>query len=150
MYERLLDKSITPDETSIQAYLGRQSRERLAIFENRLKADYQLVRELKFPFGNNYGWSYKYSHKSNHLCYAFFEKDAFTVTLQIGDKQAPLLESRLSSLLPKTRDLWENRYLCGERGGWVHYRVLTDDELTDVIKLIEIRKKPPAKCAEIG
>ena len=145
MYERLSDKSILPDEASIQKHLGRQSYERLAGFEDWLKSNYQLGRELRFPFGNNYGWSYKYSHKSSHLCYAFFEKGAFMVMLQIGDKQVPLLESHLSAFLQKTRDLWENRYPCGERGGWVHYRVLADNELTDVIKLLAIRKKASAK-----
>ena len=142
MYERLLDKSIMPDEATIQEYLGRQSHDRLTIFENRLKAAYQLVREKKFPFGNNYGWGYKYSHKTSHLCYTFFEKDAFTVMLQIGDRQVSLLESHLPSLLQKTQDLWKNRYPCGERGGWIHYRVLTNDELNEVIKLLAIRKKP--------
>ena len=145
MYERLLDKNAMPDEATIQEYLGMHSHERLIIFENRLKASYQLVRELKFPFGNDYGWGYKYSHKSSHLCYTFFEKGAFTVMLQIGDKQVPLLESHLSSLLQKTQDLWNDRYPCGERGGWVHYRVMTDEELSDVLKLLVIKKKPPAK-----
>ena len=143
MYERLSDKSILPDEASIQEHLGRQSYERLTGFENRLKSNYQLGRELRFPFGNKYGWGYKYSHKSSHLCYAFFEKNAFTVMLQIGDKQVSLMESHLSSLLQKTQDLWEGRYPCGERGGWIHYRVLADDELSDVMKLLTIRKKPP-------
>ncbi|MCL2153902.1 MAG: DUF3788 domain-containing protein [Oscillospiraceae bacterium] len=142
MYERLLDKNATPDATIIQQHLGQQSYERLAVFESRLKEVYQLVKELKFPFGNNYGWGYKYSHKSSHLCYAFFEKGAFTVMLQIGDKQAPLIESCLSSLMQKTQELWAERYPCGERGGWVHYRVLTDYELSDVMKLLAIRKKP--------
>ena len=145
MYERLLDKSVMPDEAAIQEYLGLQSHERFTIFENRLKANYQLVRELKFPFGNNYGWGYKYSHKASHLCYVFFEKDAFTVMLQIGDKQVPLLESHLSSLLQKTQDLWRDRYPCGERGGWIYYRVLADDELADVIKLLAVKKKPSVK-----
>ena len=145
MYERLLDKSITPDERTIQEYLGRQSHERLTVFEDRLKANYQIGRELKFPFGSSYGWGYKYNHKSSHLCYVFFEKNAFTVTFQIGDRQAPLLESRLPSLSQKTRDLWNNRYPCGERGGWVHYRVLTDEELADILKLLAIRKKPSVK-----
>jgi hypothetical protein len=65
--------------------------------------------------------------------------------LQIGDKQVSLLESQLSKLLQKTQDLWENRYPCGEHGGWIHYRVLSDDELSDVVKLLAIRKKPLAK-----
>ena len=143
MYERLLDKSIVPDSSTIREYLGQQSYERLTSLENRMRANYQLLREVKFPFGNSYGWSYKYSHKSSHLCYVFFEENAFTVTLQIGDQQAPLVESHLSSFLQKTQELWANRYPCGEYGGWVHYRVLADKELTDIIKLLAIRKKPP-------
>ena len=142
MHERLLDKSIMPDEARIQEHLGEESHKRLVAMERRLQVDYQLSRELKFPFGNSYGWGYKFSHKSSHLCYAFFEKNAFTIMLQIGDKQVSLLESRLSGFLRKTQELWENRYPCGERGVWIHYRVLADDELTDVIKLLAIRKKP--------
>lgn len=142
MYERLLDKNVVPDESKIQEYLGRQCYERLTLFEDRLKMNYQLVRELKFPFGNSYGWGYKYSHKSSHLCYSFFEKNAFTIMLQIGDKQVPLMEESLSSFLQKTQDLWANRYPCGERGGWVHYRVLNDDEVADALKLLAIRKRP--------
>ena len=145
MYERLLNKNVVPVEAAIQEHLGQQGYKRLLTFENMLKTNYSLVRELKFPFGNNYGWSYKYSHKSSHLCHVFFEKDAFTVMLQIGDKQVPLLENQLPSLLHKTQDVWQNRYPCGDSGGWVHYRVLADDELTDVLTLLTIRKKPSAK-----
>jgi hypothetical protein len=145
MYERLLDKSTIPDEPTIREYVGEESHKRLTAMESRLHEAYQLSRELKFPFGNNYGWGYKFSHKSSHLCYAFFEKDAFTVMLQIGDKQVSLLESRLPVLLQNTRDLWASRYPCGEHGGWIHYRVLSDDELSDVLKLLAIRRKPSAK-----
>gem|GEM_PF-5962782 len=40
MYERLLDKNVMPDEAAIQEYLGRQSYERLAIFDNKLKVNF--------------------------------------------------------------------------------------------------------------
>lgn len=141
MYERMLDKNSKPADTQIQEYLGNLSYGRLTAMEEYLNTHYQLVKEIRFPFGNSYGWGYKYSHKSSHLCYAFFEKGAFTVTIQIGDKQARLVEDVLPSLLPKTRELWENRYPCGEHGGWLHYRVLVDEELTDLFKLLNIRKK---------
>lgn len=71
MYERMLDKSSKPTDTQIQEYLGCQSYNRLAAMEKYLNVHYQLVKELRFPFGNSYGWGYKYSHKSSHLCYAF-------------------------------------------------------------------------------
>ena len=64
------------------------------------------------------------------------------MTLQLGDKCVTKLEQILPTLLPKTLDLWENRYPCGEQGGWVHYRVFSDDELSDVIELVKIKKKP--------
>lgn len=142
MYERLLNKSVIPDGATIREHLGEEGYKLLADLENQLQENYQLSRELKFPFGSSYGWGYKYSHRSVHLCYVFFEKNAFTVMLQIGDKQISLLESQLASFLQKTQELWENRYPCGEHGGWVHYRVFTTDEITDVIKLLAIRKKP--------
>lgn len=145
MYERLLDKNLIPNEDIIREHLGKDSHKRLADMQRRLGEDYRLSRELKFPFGKSYGWGYKFSDKSSHLCYAFFEKDAFTVMLQIGDKQVSLLESQLTLLMQKTQDLWKNRYPCGEHGGWVHYRVLSDEDLIDVIKLLAIRKKPSAK-----
>jgi hypothetical protein len=145
MYERLLNKTVVPDEAAIREHMGDESYHRLTAMERRLQGEYQLSKELKFPFGSSYGWGYKLSHRASHLCYAFFEKGAFTVMLQIGDKQVPLLGSQLPALLPKTQDLWKNRYPCGEHGGWVHYRVLTDEELADVMKLLAIRKKPPAK-----
>lgn len=150
MYERLLDKSKMPDEAAIRVCLGQQSYKRLAAFEESLKAGYQPQRELKFPFGNNYGWGYKYSHKGVRLCYAFFEAGAFTVMFQIGDKQVPLLESRLPSLLSKTQELWEHRYPCGERGGWLHYRILSNDELDDVLQLLAIKKKPREEQKDIS
>ena len=63
---------------------------------------------------------------------------------QINDKQAPFVEAALPSLLTKTNELWKNRYPCGDNGGWIHYRVLSDQELEDVLKLLFIRKKPVA------
>lgn len=104
-----------------------------------------MVRELKYPFGSDYGWGYKYSHKQAHLCYAFFETGAVTVTLQLGDKAVPALEALLPGMLPKTRELWASRYPCGKSGGWVHYRVLDTSELDDVFELIKIKKRPKRK-----
>jgi len=142
MYSRLLDKSNPPTETQIAETLGAETRARLAAFEGYLKSRYDLKMELRFPFGANYGWGYKYSHKSAHICYAFFESGAFTVTLQIGDKNIPALEAMLPSLSPKGTELWQNRYPCGEHGGWIHYRVLSDADLTDVCALVGAKVKP--------
>ena len=142
MYERLNDKQNEPTPEQVNAYLGGESADRLLALEEYLLTHYQLSKELRFPFGNSYGWGYKYSHKTSHLCYAFFEKGAFTVTIQIGDKQVHFVDGIISELSPKAQDLWANRYPCGATGGWIHYRVLSDEELSDVYKFLSARKKP--------
>lgn len=142
MYERLLDKAIPPTDDYIQKYLGTESYGNLVQFEKMLSDNYNLNRELKFPFGNNYGWGYKYSHKLNHLCYAFFESGAFTVTLQLGDACIPTINKILPALSEKANKLWESRYPCGAQGGWIHYRVTESIELNDILALIQAKRKP--------
>ena len=113
--------------------------------ETRLADLYDLRKELRFPFGNDYGWGVKYSHKAVHLVYVFFEQGAFTVMLQIGDARVPLMKESLSSWSEKARTLWENRYPCGEEGGWIRYRILEQEEIEEIIRLIMIKKAPPKK-----
>ncbi len=142
MYTRLLDKEVAPTEAAIKEFLGPESYCTLLQLEKFLDEYYILTKELKFPFGKQYGWGYKYSHKSNHLCHAFFESGAFTITLQLGDSCVSEVEELLPTISAKANELWKNRYPCGTLGGWIHYRVISSDELEDIIKLIKIKKKP--------
>jgi len=140
MSTRLTDKTREPSENNIRAWLGPASLNRLEQLESWLSSHYDLNRSLRFPFGASYGWGYKYAHKQTHLCYVFFEQNAFTVTLQIGDARVPALEEHLTVLQPSTRQLWENRYPCGNRGGWIHLSIQNDADLADAEIMIEIRK----------
>lgn len=145
-YARMLDKRKKPTEEIIARTLGPDAAARLGALEAALGQRYSLERELRFPFGNNYGWGYKFSHRRKHLCYAFFEEGAFTVTLQVGDEGVPCVEAKLPTLQSETQALWAGRYPCGEHGGWVHLRVLSDEALADVLTLIECKVKPPKKA----
>lgn len=147
MYERMLDKNQTPTAEEIEKTLSENGMRLLNELEDFLRGSYSLNRELRFPFGNSYGWGYKYSHGATHLCYLFFEQGAFTVMLQIGKKELPAFEKAYGGFLPRTKKFWENRYPCGE-GGWVHYRILSEQELADVMKLIRIKKAPPKKTSK--
>ena len=139
--ERFMDKNKVPEPSEIDNLLGRDAVSRLIRLESFLNNNYDVIRELKFPFGNNYGWGYKYSCKNKLMCYVFFEKGSFTVTITIGKGELKKLYQELDNMLPKTKELWENRYLCGD-GGWIHYRVENDNELPDIEKLICVKKKP--------
>lgn len=143
--QRFFDPNQAPEPAEIEALLGETANRRFRRLDAFLQGGYDIVRELKFPFGNHYGWSYKYTSKGKMLCYVFFEKDAFTVTITIGKGDLPRLEKQLPQMLPRTKELWKNRYPCGD-GGWIHYRVL-NDELTDIQKLICVKKRPKAPGA---
>lgn len=142
MFERMLDKSIIPNESLILETLGQKSYEQLMQFEEILSSRYDLHKELRFPFGNSYGWGYKYSHKTFHLCYAFFEKGAFTIMLQIGDKQVEKAERIITELSDKVRTAWLNRYPCGDQGGWIFYRVIDGHDVLEIIQCIDAKKAP--------
>lgn len=67
MYERMLNKMNKPTLDAIQETMGMAALGKLNQFESFLIVLYDLHKELKFPFGKNYGWGYKYSHKNKHL-----------------------------------------------------------------------------------
>ena len=141
MYERMLDKEIIPSIDEIIDHVGKDSYELLQCLEKKLNDKYDIVRELRFPYGNSYGWGFKYSHKTKHLCDVFFENDAITIMIQIGGNKVEKLNEELNGLLPKTKKLWKECYPCGN-GGWIHYRVFEDKELIDVLHIIAIKQKP--------
>lgn len=142
MYERMLEKGNVPKLDTIRDVLKLEAFERLERFELLLNANYTLIRELKFPFGNNYGWGYKYAHKTKHLCYAFFEKSAFSVFTQIGDKQVTEMEGKLTCMSSKAKEVWKTRYPCGEFGGWINFRILSDEDLQEAFEFIKVKVKP--------
>ena len=142
MHERLLDQNHPPAADFLRGFIGAEGYALLLQFEDSLSNHYHLSKEMKFPFGKNYGWGYKYGHLSSYLCYVFFESGSFTVTLQLGDSCVPTIERILPGLSQKAQELWRNRYPCGKQGGWIHYRVMDADELNDVLAFVKVKKKP--------
>lgn len=136
MYERMLDKQCKPTYDEFTGYCGACK----SLFE---KTDDILTNELnagkvmRFPYGSHYGWGMKYSIKNRHICDIFAEKDAFTVMLRMADSQFKQVYDGLS---PDTKKLVDNKYPCGS-GGWIHYRVLSEQNFADIIKLLRIKVK---------
>lgn len=122
--------------------MGEVAWNRLMRFESMLRERYDLIREMKFPFGNDYGWSFRYSHKKSLLLYVFFEEDGFNCTISINEAGAQKVNVMLGNLMPEIQDAWINRYACGVDGGWLNRSVVSDDELPDLIRLVGVKVKP--------
>ena len=140
MYERMLDKSHVPTDNEIQEYVGKKASDNLEMIQLRLKELLDCSFELKFPFGNNYGWGYKVSFKKQHLMYLFFEKDSLTMMMKINE---PVREDEinvLKGLTSKGKEYWDNKYPCGA-GGWIHYRIEEKEDFEDVGVFLSLRTK---------
>lgn len=116
---------------------------RLVRFEEMLRENYDLNRELRFPFGNQYGWGFRYSHRKNLLLYAFIQEEGVYCTISINDRGAENIDTMLlDTLRTETKILWENRYPCGKKGGWFNCSVTNDKELLDLVMLVGVKVKP--------
>ena len=144
--KRLTDKLQQPPEEFIRLFMGDDAWNRLMRFEAMLSERYDLSREMKFPFGNAYGWSFRYAHKKSLLLYVFIEEGGFCCTISISDAGAPKVEAMLGELMPEIREIWTNRYACGAEGGWLNRSVESDEELPSLVRLVGVKVKPAKKA----
>jgi hypothetical protein len=140
MNERMLDKTHQPTEEEIEQFVGKDAWADLLLIKETLKSLFDLTLELKFPFGNSYGWSYKFSNKKKHLFYLFFERGSLTLTVQIPEPKTERERELIRRLSEKGKKYWDTKYPCGS-GGWVHYRFSRADELPDAGLFISLRTK---------
>ena len=141
----MLNKNIVPSENDIKEHIGKKSFENMELVKNDLKKIFKINLELKFPFGNNYGWGYKFSDGKKHLFYLFFEKNSITIMLQIkGIKTEKEIEN-YNKLSEEGKNYWINRYPCGENGGWIHYRIKNKKQLKDIGIFLSIRTNKEVK-----
>lgn len=134
MYERMLDKQHKPTWEEFISYCGDCQtllKEMDFIILNELKCE----KLLRFPYGNSYGWGIKYYIKSKHICDLFAEKNAFTIMLKLTNIQFQELYDELSDY---AKNLIDDKYPCGE-GGWIHYRVLTEQNFEDIKRLLQLK-----------
>jgi len=136
---RMLDKKNVPSNDEIRTHIGEKSVENIEIIKNSLEKLLNINMELKFPFGNEYGWGYKVSAKSKHLFYLFFEKGSINIMLQIGGIKTKKEMEKYNNLSEEGKEYWENKYQCGKNGGWIHYRIKTKKQLKDIGIFLSIK-----------
>ncbi len=144
MGDRMLYKNNIPTEKEIFEHIGNNAKVLLKQFEEAFEKQYDMQKELKFPFGKNYGWGYKYSHKTKHLCYVFFESGEIDIMMQISSKDKEKLNEVINEGLSLTKEVWKIRYPCSD-GGWINYRPKSQEDITEIMRLLAFKKKPVIK-----
>lgn len=134
MYERMLDKTITPTMADMTAYCADRASLFTALNE-WLSAECATTQKIVFPYGKRYGWGVAHHRKNNLICNIFPETNAFCVMLRLTNAQwAEVFEKAQ----PSMREAIEGRYPCGD-GGWVHYRVTGEADFADIQKALALR-----------
>jgi len=139
-YRRLLDKDIPPDDHLLAHTIGENAMELWRRLRDFLRAHYDFEPELDF-YGLKYGWCYKYRRKKKTLCVLFPETGAFTVLVTLGKRETEEVERTMSSFNDETQRIFRDAYQYHD-GKWVYRRVLSEDDLRDVLSLIRIKRKP--------
>jgi len=134
MYERMLNKQETPTFDDMLAYSGNSSTLWLEL-EDYLQSEFKVSKQIRFPYGKDYGWSVKYSVKSKHICDVFAENNALAAFFQISEKAVGTV---LDGLGEYATNIWEERSPCSS-GGWISFRVLTSEHLQDLKKIIRAK-----------
>lgn len=134
MFERLLDKSVVPTMDRLIDYCG-CNKDRFIELNRFLTTDLGTEESIRFPYGNHYGWCITHRINNKLICNLFAESEAFSVMMRLSNKE---FHGVYEALHQSAKECVDHRYPCSD-GGWIHFRVLNDDDLSDA-KLLLIKK----------
>ena len=134
MYERMLNKQEIPTFDDMLRYCA-ESGALWTELETYLQDEFNASNLIRFPYGKNYGWSKKYYIKNKHICDVFAENGAFTVFFKMAGHAMKHIYDDVSDYAQAGLG---DTYPCGE-GGWLRFRVLEREHLTDLKKLLRIK-----------
>ena len=134
MFERMLDKQTVPSFYEMIFYCGEAGKLWVDV-DKYLRDNLKMTGVIRFPYGNKYGWSMKYSNKSKHICDVFAEDSAFMVLIKISEDSMNTIYNELSDY---AKTVWQNKYPCGS-GGWLNYRVTDEGQTEDLLKIIDLK-----------
>ena len=131
MFERLVDKIVIPSYSDMITYCGKQG-EAFEQFNAWVADEFLTDSEIKFPYGNSYGWCVSHHRKSKLICNVFPEKGSFCVMVRKTDKQFAAVYEKVSDYAKKVID---SKYQCGN-GGWIHFHVKNEADYKDIIMIL--------------
>lgn len=134
MYERMLNKQVTPTIEEMTEFCG-ENAERFSLLNEWLTSAFHTEQKIVFPYGNKYGWGIAHKKKNKLICNIFAEDNAFTVMMRLPDQQYNTVYGELQKYVQEHID---NKYPCGD-GGWIHYRVTCGEHFDDIKTLLSVK-----------
>ena len=137
----MLDNDHQPSNNEILKTIGKKSAwNKLQIYIND---NYDFKPETVF-YGKKYGWTVRYRKSGKTLCSLFPEKSAFTVLIVLGKKEVEKVLTIIDELSSNVRNLINNTEQLHD-GCWLWIRIQELAEIMDIMKLLNVKKKPKKK-----
>ncbi len=131
MNDRMLNKEVKPSFEEMSSYCGIMEKLFLDL-NNFIKERFMANSEIKFPYGNNYGWCISHHKKTKLICNLFPEKDSFCVMIRKTNKEFLDVYNTVSDY---AKEIIDNRYPCNN-GGWIHFRVRNEKDYSDIVQIL--------------
>lgn len=135
MYERMLNKKVKPTMEEMTSFC-RENGDYFVLLNEWLSDTFGTEPQIEFPYGNKYGWGIAHRKGKKYLCTVFAEENAFTVMIRLTNKQYANVYEKVRK---RTQDYIDQKYPCGD-GGWVHYRIISEEDFEDAKLLIAAKQ----------
>ncbi len=139
-FRRMSDKAHEPTEEEILDFIGEPAKEAWVELRRLIEDHYDLISDTVF-YGAKYGWTVRYRKGGKTLCSLFPEKGAFTVLIVLGCKESEIAASLREELGPTVQKLIGDTQQLHD-GRWLWIRLLTTSDVDDVMKLLQVKRKP--------
>lgn len=139
--ERMLDRDKQPDAEAISKWIGANNFKRWTDIAQFIDSCYPGVFSPDWIYGGKkHGWGLRYK-KSKSFCTLIPEKNRLNVLIVFGAEERVKAESILSELSPDVQEGY-SRATTYHDGKWVKIIVSSNRVLSDVKRLLEIKRKP--------
>jgi hypothetical protein len=139
--ERLVDRSTEPTPKVVSNLVGRENARRWVRLLDFIDSTYSGVFRGEWLYGGaRHGWSLRFK-KSRSFCALIPERGRMNVVIVFGAAERAKAEALLPSLASHVRD----DYLAATTyhdGKWVLIDVDSDAVLADVVRLLEVKRRP--------
>jgi hypothetical protein len=139
--ERLTDKSSEPTPQVVWAFIGRENAERWGRLLDIIDAKYPGVFRGEWLYGGaKHGWSLRFK-KSRSFCTLVPERGRMNVVIVFGAAERDKADEVLPSLVSHVQDDYAAATTYHD-GKWVLIDVDSEEVLTDVERLLEVKRRP--------
>ena len=139
-YLRMVDKSQVPTEAVIKRYIGKFASDAWLKLRQFIVSNYEPLIETKF-WGVKYGWMVRFRKAGRTLCMLFPEAGAFSVLIVLGKKESQAILSKTIELTSRIYDVIKETKQLHD-GRWVWIRVMSNSDLVDIQKVLQVKRKP--------